>query len=313
MTTSSPFRLSPDVSPEHYRLVLEPDLEQFTFAGSVSIDLTVRRAVSEIVLNAAELAASSARVEASGGLGLSADRIELDEESERLTLGFPGEIPAGQATLTVEFDGFLNDQLRGFYRSSYTAADGAERRLATTQFEATDARRAFPCWDEPSVKATFDVTLVVPSELEAISNMPIAGVEQAPSGKKAVRFETTPRMSTYLLAFIVGDMACVEAAAPDGTLVRVWATRGKEHLGRFALESSVNALAYMNDYFGIAYPLPQDGPHRRARLRGGRHGELGRHHLPRDRPAVRPRGLRRGGQAAHPRSRRSRNGAHVVR
>ena len=257
MTTSSPFRLSADVAPEHYRLILEPDLEQFTFTGSVSIDVTVHRAVSEIVLNAAELAASSARVEAPGGLSLSADRIEFDEESERLTLGFPGEIPAGQATLSVAFDGFLNDQLRGFYRSSYAAADGVERRLATTQFEATDARRAFPCWDEPSVKATFDVTLVVPAELEAISNMPIAGVEPAPGGKKAVRFETTPRMSTYLLAFIVGDMACVEAAASDGTLVRVWATRGKEHLGQFALESSVNALAYMNDYFGIAYPLPK--------------------------------------------------------
>ncbi len=256
MTTASRFRLPSTVRPEHYRVTLAPDLEAFTFAGSESIDITVEEAVTEIVLNAAELDVSSARVETADG-ELPAERIAYDEENERLTLGFPGRVPAGAATLHIEFTGVLNDQLRGFYRSVYTAADGSERRLATTQFEATDARRALPCWDEPSVKASFEITLVAPSELEAISNMPIAAVEPVEGGRKAVRFETTPRMSTYLLAFVVGDMARVEATAADGTLVRVWATRGKERLGRFALESSVNALAYMNDYFGVAYPLPK--------------------------------------------------------
>ncbi len=255
-TTASRFRLPSTVRPEHYRVTLAPDLEAFTFEGSESINITVDEPVAEIVLNAAELDVSSAWLESPAGR-LTADRISYDEENERVALGFPEQAPAGAATLHIEFTGVLNDQLRGFYRSSYTSADGVERRLATTQFEATDARRALPCWDEPSVKASFEVTLIVPSELEAISNMPEAAVEPAPGGRKSVRFEPTPRMSTYLLAFVVGDMARVEATAADGTLVRVWATRGKERLGRFALESSVNALAYMNDYFGVAYPLPK--------------------------------------------------------
>ena len=257
MTTASSFRLPATVRPEHYQVTLEPDLEAFTFAGRESVEVSVQEATAEIVLNAAELSVLSARVESQQNGEVIANRIEYDEGSERVTLGFPVDVQAGAATLHIEFTGTLNDQLRGFYRSSYTAADGSERHLATTQFEATDARRAFPCWDEPSVKASFEVTLVAPSELEAISNMPIAGEEPASGGRKAVRFERTPRMSTYLLAFIVGDMACVQDTATDGTLVRVWATRGKEHLGAFALESSVNALAYMNDYFGITYPLPK--------------------------------------------------------
>ena len=132
----------------------------------------------------------------------------------------------------------------------------------------------------PQVKATFDVTLVVPEELEAISNMPIASTEPASGGRKAVTFDRTPAMSTYLLVFVVGDMACVQGNADDGTLVRVWATRGKEELGRFALENSIAALRYMNQYFGIPYPPGEDGPHSGARLRCRRDGELGRDHLP---------------------------------
>ncbi len=257
MTTASSFRLPTNVRPEHYRVTLEPDLEAFTFTGRESVEVSVQEATAEIVLNAAELSVLSARVESQQDGELVANRIEYDGGRERVTLGFPGDVQAGAATLHIEFTGTLNDQLRGFYRSSYTAADGSERYLATTQFEATDARRALPCWDEPSVKASFEVTLVTPSDLQAISNMPIAGEEPASGGRKAVRFEPTPRMSTYLLAFIVGDLACVQDTAVDGTLVRVWATRGKEQLGNFALESSVNALAYMNDYFGITYPLPK--------------------------------------------------------
>ena len=256
MTTDSAFRLPSAVRPERYRVTLEPDLDAFTFAGSVAIDVAVDEPVREIVLNAAELDLSSAWVER-GGAGIPAERIDYDEERERASIGFASELAAGAATLRIEFTGILNDQLRGFYRSAYVDADGVERRLATTQFEATDARRALPCWDEPSVKAEFEVTLVVPQELAAISNMPVAAEEPAPGGRKAVRFQPTPRMSTYLLAFIVGDMACVEGTAADGTLVRVWATRGKERLGQFALENSIDALAYMNDYFGIGYPLPK--------------------------------------------------------
>ncbi len=127
--------------------------------------------------------------------------------------------------------------------------------MAATQFEATDARRAFPCWDEPSLKAVFDVTLVIPQGLVAVSNTPIASEEAQGEDMKVVRFAETPRMSTYLLAFVVGEMASVEAKASDGTLISVWATPDKVEYGRFAVETSARILDYMNDYFGIPYPL----------------------------------------------------------
>jgi puromycin-sensitive aminopeptidase len=153
------------------------------------------------------------------------------------------------------FTGELNDKLRGFYRSQYTDANGDTRYLAATQFEATDARRAFPCWDEPERKASFEVILLIPEDMVAVSNTPV--VEEGPpwSGLKAVRFAETPVMSTYLLAFIVGDLTYIEKQAASGTRVGVWTTRGKEAQGRFALDTSVKLLSFFNDYFGIPYPL----------------------------------------------------------
>ena len=125
------------------------------------------------------------------------------------------------------------------------------------QFEATDARRAFPCWDEPGLKAIFDVTLVVPSKMVAISNMPVTEERKSRPGFKAVRFAETPRMSTYLVAFVVGDLGAIEQPTDSGTLVRVWATSGMEEQGRFALDTAVGLLDYFNDYFGIPFPLPK--------------------------------------------------------
>ena len=255
MPSSSSHRLPDSVRPVCYRLSLEPDLAAFTFAGRAEIEADAAEPTSQVTLNAAELSIASASAETPDGAVVEADAIDLDAKAERATLRFPSPIPAGRVVLRMEFAGVLNDQLCGFYRSKYTDAAGAERSLAATQFEATDARRAFPCWDEPAIKAAFEVTLVAPEDLQALSNMPVARVEPAGDGKKAVAFERTPPMSTYLLAFVVGDMACVEKTADDGTLVRVWATRGKEELGRFALENSAAALAYMNDYFGVPYPL----------------------------------------------------------
>ncbi len=255
MPAASPHRLPDNVRPVCYRLALEPDLTAFTFAGRAEVEADVTERTSEVTLNAAELRIASAQVQTPDGAAMDADAIDQDAKAERATLRFPSPLEPGRAVLRMEFTGVLNDQLCGFYRSSYTDADGAERYMAATQFEATDARRAFPCWDEPAVKAAFEVTLVVPEELEAISNMPVSRTEAAPDGRKAVTFERTPPMSTYLLAFVVGDMARVEGEADDGTLVRVWATRGKEELGRFALENSIAALRYMNEYFGVPYPL----------------------------------------------------------
>ena len=158
----------------------------------------------------------------------------------------------------MTFSGILNDKLHGFYRSRYAGPEGDQRYLAATQFEATDARRAFPCWDESDHKAVFQVTLAIPSGLKAISNTPVAAESQPQPGITEVRFAETPVMSTYLLAFVVGDLASIESqyqGAGETTKVAVWTTPGKEEQGRFALDTSVKLLRFFNDYFGISYPL----------------------------------------------------------
>ncbi len=256
MTESNAVMLPKDVRPSKYTLTLQPDLESFTFTGSVAIDIEVLRPTDSIVLNAAELEIGSCRVESADGEALPGSTT-LDEEAETASFAFEDALPVGPARLEIEFTGELNDRLRGFYRSRYTDMNGEERHLATTQFEATDARRAFPCWDEPSMKATFEVTLVVPEDLEAVSNTMIAEEWALDGGLRRVRFSETPVMSTYLLAFIVGDIRCVERTADNGTLVRVWATAGKESHGEFAAETSVKLLSFFNDYFGVPYPLPK--------------------------------------------------------
>ena len=157
----------------------------------------------------------------------------------------------------MRFTGTLNDRLVGFYRSEYQDNEGRTRHLATTQFEATDARRAFPCWDEPARKSVFDVTLVFDDSLQAVSNTPIVEESAPGPGLRSVRFGETPVMSTYLLAFVVGDLVSVEAEAVNGTTIGVWTTRGKENQAEFALDTSVKLLGYFNEYFGIPYPLPK--------------------------------------------------------
>ncbi|MBI4498852.1 MAG: M1 family metallopeptidase [Chloroflexi bacterium] len=256
MTTNG-IRLPASIRPRRYALTLTPDLTDFTFQGEEAIALEVAEATTHITLHASELDIASCEVTLADGTALPAADIHLDADAETARFSFGQPIPAGSVTLHLRFAGTLNDQLRGFYRSRYTSPDGATRYLAATQFEATDARRAFPCWDEPAVKATFQVTLVVPTDLTAISNMPVESETPVGPGRKAVRFAETPRMSTYLLAFIVGDMVSSAATAPGGTLVRVWTTRGKEAQGRFALENAVRVLSYFNNYFGIPYPLPK--------------------------------------------------------
>jgi len=251
------FRLPADVRPVRHDLSLTPDLETFTFRGEEDIELLVVNPTTKLVLNAAELQVLSAVLLMGDGRSLVPDDIELDADAETVTFLFNREIQAGSATLRINFQGILNDQLRGFYRSQYQDLHGQTKFMATTQFEATDARRAFPCWDEPNIKASYRVTLVVPSNLTAISNMPVESEIDLRDGVKAVSFIESPRMSSYLLAFIVGDLASVEKTAANGTLVRVWATRGRESQGEHALDNAVRLLSYFNDYFGIPYPLPK--------------------------------------------------------
>ena len=248
--------LPSNVKPSKYRLTLQPDLETFTFKGEQTIDIEIVVPTARISLNAAELEIGGATLRRNGA-STPVRSLSLDADTETATLDFGETLSPGPAQLDMQFTGILNDRLVGFYRSEYQDAGGQTRHLATTQFEATDARRAFPCWDEPARKAVFDVTLVFADGFQAVSNTPIVEDTRPSPGMRFVRFGETPVMSTYLLAFVVGDLVSVQAEAADGTKVGVWTTRGKENQAGFALDTSVKLLGYFNEYFSIPYPLPK--------------------------------------------------------
>ena len=250
------FRLPQNVRPLKYNISLEPDLETFTFAGVMHIDLEINTPTNRVVMNAAELDINSALIHQENQT-MNSSSVSLDEEAETVTFEFRNPLLPGRATINIEFNGTLNENLCGFYRSKYTLPDGTERYMATTQFEAVDARRAFPCFDEPAQKAVFDLTLIVPKDRTAISNMPVYEEILVGECKKMVVFETTPVMPTYLLAFVVADLEYIETTTKNGTLMRVFATPGNKERCEFALEVSTKALEYFEDYFGIPYPLPK--------------------------------------------------------
>ena len=246
--------LPKNIKPLHYQLELKPDIQNFAFSGNETIDVRVSESSSTIVMNALDIDIGSASIAINNSV-LKTENIAYNKEAETCTLTFPEEIPIGEGKIDIAFTGILNDKLRGFYRSQYIDPEGNTQYLATTQFEATDARQAFPCWVEPECKATFSVTLVVPSHLVALANTPEIENTTLSGGMNSVKFADTPIMSTYLLAFVVGDLTHIEKEAASGTIVGVWTTRGKEEQGRFALDTSVKLLSFFNDYFGIPYPL----------------------------------------------------------
>jgi len=247
-----PYRLPRQVVPTRYEIRLVPDLTTSVFAGVETITVTVHEPTSEILLNAAELEISEAAIEHEGGRVLDG-LVQLDESTERGRVRFPETLRPGEWRLRLAFKGILNDKLRGFYRSTYREQTGAPRVLAATQFEATDARRAFPCWDEPAFKAVFSLTLVIDPGLTAVSNTRIVS-ERVEGGKKILRFADTIRMSTYLVAFIVGDLEATDAIQVGRTPLRVWCVPGKRHLAGFALEVAADSLRFFQDYYGLPYP-----------------------------------------------------------
>ncbi len=251
------YRLPTSVRPHAYRLVLTPDLDRATFAGDVEIDITVESPTPAVTFNAAELDITFAELNDSdpdAGYAIAPTEIALDLEEERVTLLFAEPLRTGPAVLHLSFTGILNDKLHGFYRSTFTDQDGSERTIATTQMESTDARRAFPCWDEPELKATFDVTLVVDDTLAAYSNGPVVEDSPLPGGKRRVRFAPTMVMSTYLVAFIVGPLEATEPLDVAGVPLRIVHTPGKSDLTPFALAVGAHALTFFTEYFGIPYP-----------------------------------------------------------
>lgn len=249
-------RLTKNVIPVRYQITLAPDLEQLTFSGQEVIDLIVNESTNLIKLNSLELEIKNVFVLFKSGEVLSSSKHLISIEEETLTIEFDQELGPGSIQLNIEFSGVLNDKLRGFYRSKYTL-NGTERHAAITQFAPTDARRAFPCWDEPSLKATFEINVIVPSDRLALSNMPIVS-EELKDAKKMIKFEVSPKMSTYLVAIVIGDFDYVEDRSTDNEVnVRVYTPVGKREQGQFALTVATKALPFYKDYFGIAYPLPK--------------------------------------------------------
>jgi aminopeptidase N len=257
-------RLPGGVRPVHYSLRIAPDLRAATFSGSETIEVVLDAAASEITLNAAEIEFVSVTASVAGQKqipfgndkqekndkqnGLTAG-VTLDQAKEQVTFSFAKPLPAGPVTLAIEYKGILNDKLHGFYLSKTKL-----RSYGVTQFEATDARRAFPSFDEPALKAMFDISLIVDEGDTAISNMKIVSDKPGPAGKHTVGFATTPKMSTYLVAWLVGDFACSEGKA-DGVKIRACATPDKVAETKFALDAAKWTLHYYDQYFGIKYPL----------------------------------------------------------
>src|SRR5213080_322678 len=248
-------RLPDTVRPEKYSIELRPNLKAFSFEGSESIRIQVARPTKTIVLNAEGLEVREATVSSSKGGSLPATSIDFDSKREVLRLDFAESVPSGPATLRLSFSGTLNDELAGFYRSRYTMSDGKQGYMAATQFESTNARRAFPCWDEPAAKATCEVSLVVPDGMTGISNTPPLDEKDLGDGTRLVRFAETPRMSTYLLAFAIGPLDTIEGKDRRGTKLAVWALPDRIGPSRWALDDAIRILDYLNDYYGIPYPL----------------------------------------------------------
>ena len=238
-------RLPGNVKPEHYSLRLSPDIAGKSFHGSETLDVVLDAPSATITLNAAELTIGLAKA------GGQAATVSFDAEKEQATLTFAEPLAAGPVRLEMEFAGVLSDKLRGFYLSK-----SKTRSYAVTQFESTDARRAFPCFDEPALKATFDVALTVDTGDTAISNTNIVSDTPAGLGKHTLQFAPTPRMSTYLVAFLVGDFACSKGSA-EGVPIRVCSTPEKIKLTPFALSAAEHFLTYYDRYFGIKYPMPK--------------------------------------------------------
>ena len=240
-----------DVNPINYNITFEPDLKKFTFNGIESITADCKKLTNSITMHCAELKITSCKVTSKGKIIKSSPKT--NEKKEELEIKLSEKIK-GEITIDLKFQGILNDRLLGFYRSQYTQ-NGKTKYLATTQFEAADARRAFPCWDEPEAKATFDISIIADNKFTAISNMPIKSKKKTGS-KTIYNFSKTPVVSTYLIYLGVGEFEYLTGKVGK-IQIRVITTKGNKSKGRFSLDLGKKLLVSYEKYFGIKYPLPK--------------------------------------------------------
>ena len=256
MRQRPPYLLPQTVKPERYTLLIKPNFSDFTFVGTVQIAMEVREATRNIVLHAADLEIQHAYLATDKEVSFPA-HVELHPDEERATFIFDQEIPAGRAHLILHYTGHINDDLNGLYKSTYTLPNGETRVMMASQCEALDFRRICPSIDEPAAKANIDLCVLVPKGMTAISNMPVKMKSPMTDGSRWVFFESTPVMSTYLFALMVGEFEGVESRTKDGVLVRVLATPGKREQGLYALGEAVRMIEYYTEYFDMPFPLPK--------------------------------------------------------
>jgi len=251
--TSTPGKLPKQLVPLEYSIRIVPDIGKLTFAGSETVKIKASAPVRELVLNSAELEIARVSID---GTPVAPGAVKLDSSNELLKIVLPNELNIGEHKLALEFSGTMTQKGRGLYYMPYQEqGTGAKKIALGTQFEPSDARRFFPCWDEPSFRGRFQLIAVVPENWLAVSNMPVETEHKIDVGKE-VRFQPTPSMSSYLNVFVAGELDSIERKAA-GTQIRVIATKGKAEWGRYALESTAQILQYYNDYFGVQYPLPK--------------------------------------------------------
>ena len=250
---STPGKLPKQVVPEEYAIRVVPDLGKFVFSGAETVKLKVSEPVRQLVLNALQIEIKSASVD---GKKIPSSAIKLDPKEETLTITLADDLPAGPHSLELAFTGKINQQGQGLFYAPYQEeGTRAKKIMLGTQFEATDARRFFPCWDEPSFRARFQLTAVIPENFIAVSNMPVEK-ETSIAGGKEIRFAATPPMASYLNVFCAGELEMLSARLKNvdhGVIT----TKNKVVLGRYALDCSQEILSYFNDYFGVPYPLPK--------------------------------------------------------
>ena len=256
----TPGRLPKTVVPQSYTIDIVPDLAKLTLSGHETIDVTVTEPVDSITLNQAGLTITRAVLE-DGAVAT----VSTDDHAQTARLGFANKIALGPHVLRLDYTGPIPNSPAGIYYDDYKLAAGGARRMLVTQFEVADARRMFPGWDEPAFKARFTLSAVLPAHFAAVSNMPIKESTKLPASNggspgsaalQRVTFATTPRMSTYLLALIAGEMSAIRDRAANADLA-VWAPTGEQEQGRYALGVERQVLPFYNDYFGVAYPLPK--------------------------------------------------------
>ena len=247
ISLASAQRLPEVARPENYKLTFTPDLESAKFEGDETISVRLLKQTSEITLNAADIDFHDVTITSAGTTQKA--KVTAEKEKEMVVLSVEKPLAAGPATVHISYAGILNNEMRGLYLGK----DDQGRKYAATQFEATDARRAFPSFDEPDYKATFDITAVADKGQVAISNYKVVSDTPGPGEKHTVKFATTAKMSSYLAALVVGNFEYVEGSA-DGIPIRVYSTPGKKDMGKFALEAAEYIVSYYDKYFGIKYP-----------------------------------------------------------